>query len=40
MLLSATDAVAELDALKLRLAGDRDLELVLSWRLERKGPRR
>jgi hypothetical protein len=35
--LSGAAAVAELDALKLRVARDRELELTLSWRLERKG---
>jgi hypothetical protein len=35
--LSGAAAVAELEELKARIAGDRDLELTLSWRLERKG---
>lgn len=35
--LSGTDAVAELEELKARVANDRDLELTLSWRLRRKG---
>jgi hypothetical protein len=35
--LTGAAAVAELDALKARVARDRDVELVLSWRLERKG---
>jgi hypothetical protein len=35
--LSGAAAVAELDQLKARLAKERDLELTLSWRLERKG---
>jgi len=35
--LTGADAVAELDDLKARIARDRDLELTLSWRLERKG---
>ena len=30
-------AVAELEELKARIARERDLELTLSWRLERKG---
>jgi hypothetical protein len=35
--LTGAAAVAELDELKARLARERDLELTLSWRLERKG---
>jgi len=35
--LTGAAAVAELDDLKFRIARDRDLELTLSWRLERKG---
>jgi hypothetical protein len=35
--LTGAEAVAELDDLKARIARDRDLELTLSWRLERKG---
>lgn len=35
--LSGAAAVAELDNLKARIARDRDLELTLSWRLQRKG---
>ena len=35
--LTGAEAVAELDDLKARVARDRDLELTLSWRLERKG---
>ena len=35
--LTGAAAVAELDDLKARIARDRDLELTLSWRLERKG---
>ncbi len=35
--LRGTDAAAALDELKARMANDRDLELTLSWRLERKG---
>lgn len=35
--LSGAAAVAQLDDLKARVARDRDLELTLSWRLERKG---
>ena len=35
--LTGSAAVAELDDLKARIARDRDLELTLSWRLERKG---
>ena len=35
--LSGAAAMAELENLKARIAGDRDLELTLSWRLERKG---
>ena len=38
--LTGADAAAALDALKARMAGDRDLELTLSWRLERKGTKR
>lgn len=34
--LTGATAMAELDKLKSRLARDRDLELTLSWRLERK----
>lgn len=37
--LSGAEAVAALDDLKARISGDRDLELTLSWRLERKGTR-
>ena len=35
--LSGDAAAAALDALKDRMARDRDLELTLSWRLMRKG---
>ena len=35
--LTGAEAVAELDDLKARIARERDLELTLSWRLERKG---
>ena len=35
--LSGAAALAELDDLKARMARERDLELTLSWRLERKG---
>ncbi len=35
--LSGAAAAAQLDDLKARMARDRDLELTLSWRLERKG---
>jgi hypothetical protein len=35
--LSGAAAVAELEELKVRIARERDLELTLSWRLERKG---
>jgi len=35
--LTGAAAVAELDDLKARIARERDLELTLSWRLERKG---
>lgn len=35
--LTGDAALAELDELKARIARDRDLELTLSWRLERKG---
>jgi hypothetical protein len=35
--LSGEAALAQLDELKARVAHDRDLELTLSWRLERKG---
>ena len=35
--LSGAAAVAALDELKGRMARDRELELTLSWRLERKG---
>ena len=35
--LTGAAAVAALDDLKARMARDRDLELTLSWRLERKG---
>jgi hypothetical protein len=35
--LTGAAAVAELEDLKARIARDRDLELTLSWRLERKG---
>jgi hypothetical protein len=35
--LSGEAALAQLDELKARVARDRDLELTLSWRLERKG---
>jgi hypothetical protein len=31
------DAVAALEALKARVASEQDLELTLSWRLQRKG---
>lgn len=37
--LSGAEAVTALDDLKARISGDRDLELTLSWRLERKGTR-
>ncbi|CAN1502883.1 hypothetical protein MCEMAEM4_00561 [Burkholderiaceae bacterium] len=37
MHLTGSDALAELDKLKARVASERDLELTLSWRLERKG---
>lgn len=37
--LSGAEAVATLDELRARVAGERDLELTLSWRLERKGTR-
>ena len=37
--LSGDAAAAALDDLKARLARDRDLELTLSWRLQRKGTR-
>jgi len=35
--LTGAAAEAALDDLKARLARDRDLELTLSWRLERRG---
>jgi hypothetical protein len=35
--LSGDAAAAALDDLKARMARDRDLELTLSWRLQRKG---
>jgi hypothetical protein len=35
--LSGAAAVAQLEELKARIARERDLELTLSWRLERKG---
>jgi hypothetical protein len=35
--LTGAAAVAELEELKARIARERDLELTLSWRLERKG---
>ena len=35
--LSGDEAVLELEQLKARLAHERDLELTLSWRLQRKG---
>jgi hypothetical protein len=35
--LSGEAALAQLDELKARVARDRDLELTLSWRIERKG---
>jgi hypothetical protein len=37
--LSGAAAMATLDELRARVAGERDLELTLSWRLERKGTR-
>jgi hypothetical protein len=37
--LSGTAAAEALDALKTRMAREHDLELTLSWRLERKGTR-
>jgi len=37
--LSGAQAVAALEALKARLSSDSDLELTLSWRLQRKGTR-
>jgi hypothetical protein len=37
--LTGAAAEAALDDLKARLARERDLELTLSWRLERKGTR-
>jgi hypothetical protein len=35
--LTGADAMAALDDLKARMASERDLELTLSWRLQRKG---
>ena len=35
--LTGTAAVAELEGLKARIGKERDLELTISWRLERKG---
>lgn len=35
--LSGADAVAALDALKARISKEQDLQLTLSWRLQRKG---
>ena len=35
--LSGAEAVAALDELKARVISERDLELTLSWRLQRKG---
>jgi hypothetical protein len=35
--LTGAAAEAALDGLKARLASERDLELTLSWRLERRG---
>lgn len=35
--LSGADAVAALDDLKTLLTSERDLELTLSWRVQRKG---
>ena len=35
--LSGAEAVAALDELKARMNSERDLELTLSWRLQRKG---
>jgi hypothetical protein len=35
--LSGADAVAALEELKARVTSERDLELTLSWRLQRKG---
>ncbi|MEI8323916.1 MAG: phage resistance protein, partial [Betaproteobacteria bacterium] len=35
--LSGTEALAALDDLKARVTSERDLELTLSWRLQRKG---
>ncbi len=37
--LTATEAVAALEELKARVTSERDLELTLSWRLQRKGTR-
>jgi hypothetical protein len=37
MHLTGSEALAELEKLKARVASERDLELTLSWRLERKG---
>lgn len=37
MHLTGSDALIALDKLKARVASERDLELTLSWRLERKG---
>jgi len=35
--LSGAEAVAALDDLKARITSERDLELTISWRLQRKG---
>jgi len=35
--LTGAEAVAALDELKARVTSERDLELTLSWRLQRKG---
>jgi hypothetical protein len=35
--LTAAEAVAALEELKARVTSERDLELTLSWRLQRKG---
>ena len=35
--LTGAEAMAALDDLKARMASERDLELTLSWRLQRKG---
>ena len=37
--LIGADALAALDHLKARITGERDLELTLSWRLQRTGTR-